>query len=42
MSCYFNKTLTVGFDEAVRRTTEALQREVARCERRAFACRNVR
>jgi uncharacterized protein (DUF302 family) len=27
MSYYFNKTLTVGFDEAVRRTTEALQRE---------------
>jgi uncharacterized protein (DUF302 family) len=27
MSYYFNKTLPVGFDEAVRRTTEALQRE---------------
>jgi len=27
MSYYFNKTLPVGFVEAVRRTTEALQRE---------------
>lgn len=27
MSYYFSKTLPVGFDEAVRRTTEALKRE---------------
>jgi uncharacterized protein (DUF302 family) len=27
MSYYFNKTLPVGFDEAVKRTTEALKRE---------------
>ena len=27
MSYYFNKTLPVAFDEAVRRTTEALKRE---------------
>lgn len=27
MSYYFAKTLTVGFDEAVQRTTEALKRE---------------
>jgi uncharacterized protein (DUF302 family) len=27
MSYYFSKTLPVGFEEAVRRTTEALQRE---------------
>ena len=27
MSYYFAKTLTLGFDEAVRRTTEALRRE---------------
>ncbi len=27
MGYYFNKILPVGFDEAVRRTTEALQRE---------------
>jgi len=27
MSYYFAKTLTVGFDEAVRRTTEALKHE---------------
>jgi uncharacterized protein (DUF302 family) len=27
MSYYFSKTLPVAFDEAVRRTTEALQRE---------------
>jgi hypothetical protein len=27
MSYYFSKTLPVGFDEAVRRTTEVLKRE---------------
>lgn len=27
MAYYFSKTMPVGFDEAVRRTTEALQRE---------------
>jgi uncharacterized protein (DUF302 family) len=27
MSYYFAKTLTAGFDDAVRRTTEALKRE---------------
>ena len=27
MGYYFNKTLPVGFDEAVRRTTDALKRE---------------